>query len=1169
MAFALLLTLTLAGIGFALRQKLKEKVTNLEAARQKLVEQTELLQLVTEATRTQAGILDFRPGKETAHLSREWFTMLGYDLEEQEIPFQELMEFVHPDDLPRVLNAFQDYVDRCGRGVYEHELRLRRSDGSWCWVLTTGRAVEWDAEGRPTRLIGLDINIQNLKEAQEKMAQNEAKFRAIFENAPFAIAINRIKDGRYLDANKAFLENLGMSKSELLHMRVKDFATLSEEAVEVSQILTEKGSIRNRETVIRHLDGTTRHIIYSSILLNIQGELQALSMTVDVTERKLTEKALQENMELLRATFNATNDGILVLDKGLNVTHANRQLYRMWDISRELQKSIDEKVLQAFVLAQLEDPVGFQRTVNRLNNSQLTDKFEIPFKDGRVFESYSAPIVLAEKEEIGRLWDFRDITDRYKAAQAIDFERRQLLSVFNSINEIIYVSDPYSYEMIFANQHLKDLIGQDPTGKPCYRTLQGLDQPCDFCTNSIILSNGGRPHRWKFHNPVTEKDVAIVDQIIRWPDGREVRLEIAVDVTERERAEKALRDSEKKLRSIFAAMTDIILILDKEGRYIEVAPTNTAFLHRPPEAFRGRTLKDFFPPEQAAEFIEAICKTLAERKPVSLDYNVLIDKNTTWFSATISPLSSDQVIWVARNITNRKLAMEQLQLSEEKFSKVFAMAPDMIAITRLQDGLIIDVNNGFEDITGWEKSEVAGQKSVSDIHFWANLADRAPMVDELRAGRDVLHHAIKFRRKDGTVRFGLYSARPISISGESALIFVMQDITESQKLEAEREKLQDQLLQSQKMEAVGTLAGGVAHDFNNMLGAIMGYAELAMAELDPATPLSHHISHILDAARRSAKLTRQLLAFARKETITPEIFDLNEAVELLLKMLRRLIGENIDLAWLPGPSPCTVKLDHSQFDQVLANLCVNARDAIAGVGRITIETDLVSFDEVTCVSHAGCTPGAYVLLAISDTGCGIDKTTLNHIFEPFFTTKSVGEGTGLGLATVYGIVKQNKGFLGVYSEPGQGTTFKIYFPRHVLDGEAAVKSAGDDTPPGRGETILLVEDDPILLEMGEKMLQRLGYRVLPADTPGKALRLAEESRQEIHMFLTDVVMPEMNGRDLAERLRKIRPTIKHLFMSGYTTNIIAHQGILDRGINFIQKPFSLKGLAAKLREVLD
>ena len=405
--FVSLLTLGLVVISAYLRRRLKEKVASLDAAQQKLIEQTELLQLATEATQTQAGIWDFRPAEETAYLSQQWFGMLGYEPQAREIPFEALGEFLHPDDLPRVINAFHDYVENGGRGLYEHELRLRRRDGGWCWVLSKGRAVDWDAKGRPSRTIGLDINIQSLKEAQEKMAQNEAKFRAIFENAPYSIAITRIEDGRYLDANKAFLDSRSISKAEMLQKSVKDFVTVSEEeAEEVVETLLRTGAIRNRETVIKKPDGTTAHIIYSSVLLNIQGVQQALSMTVDVTERKRAEEALQESMELLKATFNATTDGILVVNKDLKVTQANRQFYRMWQIPPALQQTEDDEALREFVLEQLEDPAGFQANAARLYNSQIQDMYEIPFRDGRVFECYSAPVIMSDRE-IGRVWDFR------------------------------------------------------------------------------------------------------------------------------------------------------------------------------------------------------------------------------------------------------------------------------------------------------------------------------------------------------------------------------------------------------------------------------------------------------------------------------------------------------------------------------------------------------------------------------------------------------------------------------------------------------------------------------------------------------------------------------------------------------------------------------------------
>ena len=341
-----------------------------------------------------------------------------------------------------------------------------------------------------------------------------------------------------------------------------------------------------------------------------------------------------------------------------------------------------------------------------------------------------------------------------------------------------------------------------------------------------------------------------------------------------------------------------------------------------------------------------------------------------------------------------------------------------------------------------------------------------------------------------------------------------------------------------------------------------------MTKMDPANPFRENLDKILDTAQRSANLTRQLLAFARKQTIDPVVFDLSESVEGLLKMIRRLIGENIELAWFPGKGPGSVRMDPAQFDQVLVNLCVNARDAIADVGKIIIETDTVLCDETYCDAHSYCTPGEYVLLAVSDNGSGMDRETLKHIFEPFFTTKELGRGTGLGLSTVYGIVKQNNGFINMYSEPGKGTTCKIYIPLHTLEAVKTPVPTAEKIPRSRGETILIIEDEPTVLEMTTVMLQRLEYTVLAAATPGEAIRIAEEHGSEIHLLITDVVMPEMNGRDLAERLRTIRPTTKILFMSGYTANVIVHHGVLDEGVNFIQKPFSMKGLAAKIREAL-
>jgi CheY-like chemotaxis protein len=354
-----------------------------------------------------------------------------------------------------------------------------------------------------------------------------------------------------------------------------------------------------------------------------------------------------------------------------------------------------------------------------------------------------------------------------------------------------------------------------------------------------------------------------------------------------------------------------------------------------------------------------------------------------------------------------------------------------------------------------------------------------------------------------------------------------------------------------------------------MLTVILGNTDNALAKLSEQDPMHKRLESIKSAAQRSANLTRQLLAFARKQTIDPQVLDLNDTVPSMLKMLQRLIGEDIELVWVPGHDLWKVKIDPSQIDQILANLLVNARDAIEGIGKVTIETASRVLDDASCAGHAGLVPGEYVLLTLSDTGAGMSKETLDHIFEPFFTTKAVGEGTGLGLATVYGIVKQNGGFIDIYSESGTGTILKIYLPRHVGEGTEASLEPVIELPEGRGETVLLAEDEIAVLEISKRNLEGLGYTVLGAQTPGEAIRQAGAHAGEIHMLLTDMVMPGMNGRELAARIQAIRPGLKVLFMSGYTADTIAHDGILDKGVQFIQKPFTLLDLACKVRKTLE
>ena len=586
---------------------------------------------------------------------------------------------------------------------------------------------------------------------------------------------------------------------------------------------------------------------------------------------------------------------------------------------------------------------------------------------------------------------------------------------------------------------------------------------------------------------------------------------ITHDISERKRMEEALRKSEDWLQSILrVAPTGIGVVRDRI--LLEVNPHLCEMTGYKKEDLIGKSARILYATQEDFEYVgrekyrqiakrgSGTVETRFQRKDGSI-INVLLA------STPMNPSDlSKGVTFTALDITERKKAEEALKQSERSFAALAENANDGIIVAG-NNGAFLYANRNASEITGYSVDELCkiGTKELAHPNEVPRLIENLKRRLE---GEDVpKQYETAIVHKQGKVVPVEITAAKTSWHGYAADLIVLRDIAERKRAEEEREKLHDQLFQAQKMESVGRLAGGVAHDFNNMLGVILGRAEMILIGMQPEDPFYADLKEIQKAGKRSADLTRQLLAFARKQTIAPKVLNLNDTVEGMLKMLRRLIGEDINLLWKPDAHLWPVKMDAAQMDQILTNLCVNARGAIAGTGNIAIETENVVLDEAFCAAHEGFIPGEYVMLSVSDDGCGMDEATQAQIFEPFFTTKGVGEGTGLGSATVYGIVKQNNGFINVYSEVGKGTTFKIYIPRH--EGAIVKETATDSTETlkGHGETILLVEDDPSILNMGKTMLERLGYTVLAAEDSSQVLNLAKEHKGQIHLLMTDVVMP--------------------------------------------------------------
>ena len=919
------------------------------------------------------------------------------------------------------------------------------------------------------------------------------------------------------------------------------------------------------------MDGTGRPIA-------VHGVMQ------DITDRKRAEEARRESEEKYRLFFESAGDAIFIHDENGRMLAAN-------PVACE-QLGCGHAEVLAMTAAQVDSPTEAVHVPERIARLKTNGRLEFETthrrKDGTLFPVDVKARLIAWGGQPAVMSICRDITDRQRAEAELRERETNYFDLFNTVKQAIYIQN-LDATFVNVNQGAVDMYGyarEEFVGKtPELLAAPGMN---DLSRLAGILDRAfhGEPQKFEFwgrkkDGTVFPKDVWVVKGTYL---GRDVLISLANDITERKQTEQALRNSEDLARQKTALLKSImespqgIIIFSLDGAYryteftsshketmkalwdveIEVGMNMLDAISNPGDRDRARQNFDRALQGEFLLVTEEYGDPSRQRTGYENRYSPIRDKSGAVCGLTVFVI----------DITERIRAEETLRRHQSYLSAIVGNQPGLIWL-KDADSRFLSVNAAFAQSCGLDDPALLVGKS--DLDVWPRELALQYIADDARVMASGTSCMVEEFIFDHGERKWFETFKTPIIDKQGKILGTTgysRDISERKRAEAEKARLETDLHQAQKMESIGRLAGGVAHDFNNMLTVILGRAELALEQMDPALPVFADLAEIRKSAERSANLTRQLLAFARKQTIAPQVLNLNEIIAGMLQMLKRLIGENIDLGWQPEAKLEPVRIDPSQIDQILANLCINARDAIAGVGRISIATENATFADAFCAEHAGFAPGNFAVLSVSDTGSGMDAETLAHIFEPFFTTKGVGAGTGLGLATVYGIVKQNRGFITVDSQPGHGTIFKIHLPRHA--GADRPRTESPRLPAARGgETILLVEDEPAILHMAAKMIAQQGYTVLAADNPETAGRLAREHAGNIHLLMTDVVMPAMNGWDLAQQLLALHPKLKCLFTSGYPADVITRNGVLDDSVFFIQKPFATHTLAAKIREALD
>jgi PAS domain S-box-containing protein len=948
------------------------------------------------------------------------------------------------------------------------------------------------------------------------------------------------------------------------------------EVLQLAHALTEKWSLR-QQSRLKMYD-------MECMIAERTRELQQSNQTLqaEVIEHMRAKAELEWKTAFLEAQVNSSIDGILVVDVQGEKTLQNQRLTDLLKIPEHITDDKDDEQQLRWVTEIVKTPEQFTERVAYLNSHpDEISRDEVELKDGTILDRYSAPVVAKDGKYYGRIWTFRDITERKQADETLrrseaDLAEGQRVARLGSwrfdvaSNKVRWSDELYrvfDVEPATFHGNFEDFLNRVlPDDRP--RVLQ---------TNAEIRASGNSFElEYQIRTRAGNlKTILEIGHAKKDASGKIVSLfGTAQDITERKRMELALEESESRYHSLFENMLEgyaycqTMFEQDQlcDFIYLEVNGAFAALTGL--KDVVGKKVSEVIPGFQDTnrELFEIYRRVVLTGKPEKCE--TYLETLGIWISIAVYSRDQEHFVAVFDNITERKKAENALRDSDEKFRQLADNITDVFWIRSPDLSEVHYVSPAFARIWGRPVANLYAAPQQWSDYVLPEDRERVQAAFAALTG-DTRSLDIEYRivRPDGKIRWVRVRGFQVRDAADKLIRHtgVVTDITE-------RRLIENQLFQSQKMETVGKLAGGFAHEFNSILTAILLQSELLIEDLPTGSPLANSATEISKAAVRAAKMTRQLLAFGRKQFLQLETLDLNLVIAGMENVFRLLMGGDVDMQIVPAPGLRAVKADAGQIEQVITNMVINARDAMPNGGKLTLETANVLLDQ-EYVSHypeVEAKAGHYVMLAVSDTGIGMSAEVKNHVFEPFYTTKGVGEGTGLGLSTCYGIVKQSGGHINVYSEPGRGTTFKIYLPQVETQVKIPVQRLDSPDLPRGMETILLVEDDPALREMAATLLRRLGYTVLTAGNGVEALSVNHQrDAGPIDLLFTDVVMPHMSGRELADRMRVLYPLTKILFTSAYTENAIVHQGVLDKGVALLQKPFTPSALAHKLREMLD